>query len=147
MFNFYSLYWLWQQTAFPQTGIEKFKWFFNDISRIKSQISQTIPNVMPIFINTLAPDKCFNTNHLLSGECHRTSLNEKSTLINVLLVHYLSQCCINLTTDSKFNSYIFPWTTDPIFKDCLWFFSISSSFHEIEWLFPVHADMLYAPYI
>ena len=32
-------------TGFPQTSLEKFQWFFNDIWRQKSQISMTILNV------------------------------------------------------------------------------------------------------
>ena len=36
---------LYALTGFPQTNLEKFQWFFNDISRQKSKISMIILNV------------------------------------------------------------------------------------------------------
>ena len=132
-------------SGFPQTSLEKFQWFFNDISRQKSQISMIILNVTKrkntgthvtygLLIHLMTTIGCFKKIY----KVFLLDLNNNISVNNVYVKYiYIYPCSWSKLCLFQ-NSMIFPWTTDlksNNFSITFSFLQISSTFQEIQWFF------------
>ena len=89
-----SLYWWTASPGFPWTRFEKFQWFFNDISRQKSQISMTIMNV----------SKWKNTGPHIT---HGLLTHLMTIIIKKIYKVFLPDWMYNISVNNEYVKYIF----------------------------------------